>query len=863
MSAIKYIPLCVFLTLIISVQASGQVTLLFPDDGEELTDIAVSFKAKITSAGPYYLYVSRNKDFSGEVIRRPAQTGKGEVKYDVQYFLTYQGKVTPDDKFVLGPGTWYWRVSGNGGVSFSETRKLIVNNDRPITPPERDISPEMPLFHMRLRSQVVDNAPNGDIGAALRKIIPDDLKDYIILDLGHSFSFLPKERSLYEYSKIFDDLGYNYFFDMGSHGWLGRIASLGEMEKVFRDLDHCVGAATPEIFYYIYNSEADRSMMDGALELCRKYGKKFLMADMNWKWAKWPYFNYLYYDIFQDRQYADYYIPQFKTTDPWGAYTNISALQGMKLSGMVKDIGIWADWWCWEKFGQVDKIELSGWLDGSVQGNEKNYPFIQNIKQYIYGMTFGATTFALEGNLQWHWLTAAPNDHYYRYLEPFVRAAVEEHLIPSEASIRNNFHIIVDTGIHSEDIGQTPPLTYVKGNVWGDFLRSTYGIADIDPYNNPVTAGGVQVLQAAYTEMIPNSDRYPSGIPFLVKPGVEAPVVEGKALDIIQISALDSKAEVNEKLNKYYPESYNEAYAQKIDSSIFVFNTFENHDIRQSYKVGVHYAGIDSLMGDIDLMSYVVGRCRPDGKTVFFQANAYVRNSATQDQNGGRYELPTYPTILRFKCQLEPVVASDEIGAITKTWDATTNTLTLEIDHTTAGAVNFTLTGDATITYKAESVLVNPKYVSLAIHEQVSVSGEILPASLAGVSITWYSMNENIASVSREGLITGSSTGKTKIIAMAGGQSDTCAVTVTDKITGLKSWENEHFPYPNPVLKGAYIHLRDIDLGVVRLLNSLGKLVYFSDERKAVVPTAGLDSGFYFLVVHQHSAMRVYKVLVK
>ena len=758
----------------------GSVTLLFPDDGEELTDIAVSFKARITDAGPYYLYVSRNSDFTGEVIRRPAQTGKGEIVDNIQYFLTYQGTVTPWDRFVLTPGTWYWRVSGDGGNTFSETRTLHVNNSRPLTPPEWEIGPNKPLFHMRLRSQVVDHAPNGDIGAALKKIIPDELKEYIVLDIGHSFSFLPKHRSLFEYSRIFDDLGYKYFFDMGSHAWLGRIASLGEMEKVFRDLDHCVGASTPEIFYYIYDREADRSMMDGALELCRKYGKKFLMADMNWKWAKWQYFNYLYYDIFQERSYADYYIPQFKTTDPWGAYTNISSIQGMKLSGMVRDMGIWADWWCWEKFGQVNKIELEGWLNGTVHGNETVYPFMQNIKQFIYGITFGSTVFALESNLQWHWLTAEPNDHYYRYLQPFIQAVIDERLIPSPQSINRNFNIIVDTEFDSEDIGTTAPLTYMEGNIWGDFLRSTYGIADLGSYKKTARAGGELILQSAFVEMIPNSDRYPSGIPFLPKPGIEIPEVNGQPLEVVKLSALDSKEKANVNLNPYYPESTNEAYARKIDSSIFVFNTMENHDIRQSYGMGVQFAGIDSLMGEIDLMSYVVGRCRPDGKTLFFQTNAYVRNPATWNSNGGKYELPNYPTVLNFKCQLEPTLSSDNLPAITRQeWDPETGMLTLEIDHTAAGAVNFTLTGDPAIQYTADSISLDQEEAEVRVSEHIQLQGRVFPDTLRGISLTWRSLNPNIAAVTAGGLVTGKGEGTVEIVAQINNFSDTVTCTVS------------------------------------------------------------------------------------
>jgi len=685
------------LFLISPIFSQNNVTLLFPDDGEELTDIAVSFKAKITSNGPYLLYVSRNADFTGQVITRTAQTGQGQTEFDFQYFLTYQGKITPNDKFVLDPGTWYWRVSGDGGNTFSGTRRLVVNNLKPLTPPEWEVTPQKPMFHMRLRSDIVDHAPNGDIAGQLAKIIPPELKEYVVLDIGHSFHWLPDERSLYEYSKIFDDLGYKYFFDMGSHSWLGRIASLGEMEKVFRDLNHCVGASTPEIFYRIFHVEAERSMMDGALELCRKYGKKFMMADMNWKFAQWQRFNYEYYEIFQDRQYADYYIPQFKTTDPWGTYTVVSAIQGMKLSGMVKDIGMWADWWCWEKFGPLNTIKLEDFLNGGHNtDNNKLYPYIQNIKQYIYGMTYGSTTFGLEANLQWHWQTSEPNDHYYRYLQPFVKAVIEEQLIPSEAELNKNFSAIVDTEFPSSNVGQTAPLTYVQGNIWGDFLRSTYGISDNIPiYNSSLEAGGVPIIVAAYAEMFPNTDRYPSGIPFLPKPGIQAPVINGNPLEVIKISDLNTQSKVDVRLNPNYPATGNEAYARKIDKSIFVFNTTENHDIVQNYNVDINFGGFESLSGDVALMSYVVGKCRDEtgtgNKSLFIQTNAYVRTPATANSNGGRYTLPTYNSVLNFKCSSRPTLESDELSAISQDWNAATNTLRVEVDHTEAGAVNFTL----------------------------------------------------------------------------------------------------------------------------------------------------------------------------
>ena len=60
--------------------------------------------------------------------------------------------------------------------------------------------------------------------------------------------------------------------------------------------------------------------------------------------------------MFMERHYGDYVLPLFKSTDPFGAYTVTSSIQGMKLTGMANNIGIWSDMWTWEKFGQVDEI---------------------------------------------------------------------------------------------------------------------------------------------------------------------------------------------------------------------------------------------------------------------------------------------------------------------------------------------------------------------------------------------------------------------------------------------------------------------------------------------------------------------------
>ncbi|TGV00973.1 T9SS type A sorting domain-containing protein [Flavivirga rizhaonensis] len=675
----------------------AQVELLFPRNNDELTDIAVSFRVKVSTDGPYELQVSKNQNFTAPVVKQARTVDDRYDDRNIVYFYSNYGTINPSKKFLLDPGTWYWRVTQDGGTTFSETRTLVVNDDKSPTPVQIDISPEKPFFHFRINSRTVYES--SDPAALMKEMVPDHLKDYVVLDLGQSFFSNTQGVDLLEYSRFFDDLGYKFLFDSGGVGDLsprGRSSLLSEIEMAFKELPNCVGAATSEAFYGYFFDEDKRSNIDGIIELCRKYGKVFSYGDMNWQAAKWPLFSYANYDSYLDKNYGDYLLPQNKTTDPWGAYTNVSSIQGMKLTGMIKNIGMWSDAWCWEKFGDVDDFELEEWMNGThaTGSGTKYHPYIQNMKQFIYGITYGSTVFTIEQSTQYDRFTGRPTDHYHRYLEPFINAVIDEKLIPSEQAINNNFKIIVDTGINTTDANSTPNITYMPGNIWGDVLRSTYGISDLAPYSDVVfTKQNYDIQQSAYLEMIPNTDRYPSGIPFLPKSSVSPPVINGTPLAVVKLEDLDTQAEADANLNIFYPESTNEAYAQIIDNSIFVFNTLENHDIKQSYTLNINHAGIESLSGNIDLMSYVIGKLKPDdGGSIFFQVNGYVPNPSLRE---GEYSLPAYPSILTFKCTAQPNIKIEELGAIKNyNWNDATNELSIEIDHTIAGAVNFTLQQD-------------------------------------------------------------------------------------------------------------------------------------------------------------------------
>lgn len=94
----------------------------------------------------------------------------------------------------------------------------------------------------------------------------------------------------------------------------------------------------------------------------------------------------------------------------------------------------------------------------------------------------------------------------------------------------------------------------------------------------------------------------------------------------------------------------------------------------------------------------------------------------------------------------------------------------------------------------AESILVNPKSVSLRINEQTNISASVLPTNAIDNTLSWYSDDESIAKVSNSGLITAVSPGLVKIYAASNYNPDVkdfCEVTVVQPVMGIQLADNE------------------------------------------------------------------------
>lgn len=104
-----------------------------------------------------------------------------------------------------------------------------------------------------------------------------------------------------------------------------------------------------------------------------------------------------------------------------------------------------------------------------------------------------------------------------------------------------------------------------------------------------------------------------------------------------------------------------------------------------------------------------------------------------------------------------------------------------------AGTCTITATANgvsttATVTVKAKTLTISPQNVTVYVGRSASVTATATPSS----TISWYSSNSSVASVSG-GTITGKSPGTCTITAMANGISKSCSVTVKDTTLKLNA----------------------------------------------------------------------------
>lgn len=87
------------------------------------------------------------------------------------------------------------------------------------------------------------------------------------------------------------------------------------------------------------------------------------------------------------------------------------------------------------------------------------------------------------------------------------------------------------------------------------------------------------------------------------------------------------------------------------------------------------------------------------------------------------------------------------------------------------------------------SIRLSPTSVIIAVSSSETLKATVSPKDAENAEVTWTSSDENVATVSNDGVVTGKGVGTATITAEAGGKSATCEVTVKEKRAAANSWE--------------------------------------------------------------------------
>ena len=167
-----------------------------------------------------------------------------------------------------------------------------------------------------------------------------------------------------------------------------------------------------------------------------------------------------------------------------------------------------------------------------------------------------------------------------------------------------------------------------------------------------------------------------------------------------------------------------------------------------------------------------------------------------------------------------------------------------------------------TIMLPVEDVILTPENVNIPIGETEILHAIVMPSFFVeDSSITWESLDDNIASITQEGLLTAVGGGETKIIVTtnSGGFTDTCNVTVSGT-SAINNFRTDNITvYPNPV--NNYLNIKGIEVDFkTEIIGIDGKVYVHSNNNKSIDVTC-LKSGVYILKIYSGNNIIIHKFI--
>jgi hypothetical protein len=624
-----------------------------PSDGMRLTDLATFFRWKqVKGALDYELQLAQNSQFSN-----PATLAvRSEVEWP--YYL-------PSDNELPKPGTWFWRVraveQGRPGT-WSESRRMEINNDHVKKPVTFVISPEHPLFTIEA-CRVTDLS-------RFTNTIPADIKPFVAFNCNSKFNLI-------EYLKPLYDSGQTAFVRTHGPGPMSYWTPLADLEAVFQAYPNVIGIMGGETLSTHYHGGPMQTYINRLLKLCGKYGRIFYDADGTYPGEnKWEALYTKEGRLM--KEYAGHLIFAQKNNILHRQFVSQSSVLGLYLTDGILAQGAWEDGgWYWQQVGFRKLGDIRGQRGGEATDMPRNF---WNLT-FLMGISRGCSVFSFEGqtgtmpvaegwklsekglppnaNPMAHWtnkgeLTPAFN----RFMAPFIRGVIKHRMVPTREQVLKNIKLAVyNDGVPKKEDGDQ---YYYE---WEALYRGTYGFRDVGK------------LPGTLMEFFPNTGRYNY---FPVFPQGK---VELKGVETLPLSQLMDSAKVKTRFDKAYPEWYQgEALVTLVGDMLTVMNSHENQDVTETYTVPLRGCGIFQMIaGKIAPHTYLMGKFEDNNQKLWLQANT---------------EYPGRDTELTIICKVQPKVkVTPDAAAMVNKWDAATGTLTLRLSHAD-GAVEVEITGD-------------------------------------------------------------------------------------------------------------------------------------------------------------------------
>jgi hypothetical protein len=607
-----------------------------PLPNQSVTDIAVSYRwaAMQPMVVDYDLQISSLPDF---LTCQQVRVTSADLS------PTWQ----PSDTNLPAAGVWYWRVRAVKGSNIGEwsaTNSFKVNMSHPLSPLNRPITPQNPLFTIECtRMTQFTNFNPG---------LPEDVRPYCALLLEGLTGVITNAM------QGVNQLPYPIIIRKDQRDLAGRM-DLADLEWIFQNVTNVIGVQGGEQMDSFYSSDPYTRRM---VMLCAKYGMWYHEADGIYTTDKW-------YSLMQQQgsfitNYGHYLILSQKNNIQTAQHYSQSASLGLWLSGLTHMHGAWNDsefYWNSAGFGPLGACygERSG-LYGYMPDNFWNLCFVM-------GLGRGCAMFNIDGQPLDVWNSWA----WQRYMLPLVRAVINHGLVPTRAQVMQNTKLAVYADTDNRSLNTT---NYSYYGAYGPLFNATYGF---ETMTNPVTVGG------ELWEYFPNTGRY-GYIPVLPQGNVTWP--NGISITNLALTLLQTTQAVLQAFNSAYPTNwYNgNALVFLVGDTFTVLNSWENMDNQQSYDVPLNYGPFQRITGTIEVYSYLIGKREGTAgdESLWMQMDA---------------ELTNRPALVSVVCSRQPFCQVTPADALTSLqW--TNNSLTLNLSQA-SGAVQVMLqaTHDLTV----------------------------------------------------------------------------------------------------------------------------------------------------------------------